>query len=46
MITNKLAKTLFKKIVLFAAGFLPVFLYFCASAIGAMKGYCDFHKQK
>jgi cytochrome c biogenesis protein CcdA len=46
MITDKLAKTIFTKMVLFAAGFLTVFLYFCALTIGAMKGYCDFHTQK
>ncbi|KAA6320785.1 hypothetical protein EZS27_029490 [termite gut metagenome] len=33
-------------IVLLAGGFLAVFLYFCALAIGATKGYCDFHVQK
>jgi hypothetical protein len=36
--TYKLAKTIFTKIVLLAGGFLAVFLYFCALAIGAMKG--------
>jgi hypothetical protein len=36
--TDKLAKTIFIKIVLLAAGFLAVFLYFCALAIGVMKG--------
>ncbi|KAA6344315.1 hypothetical protein EZS27_008051 [termite gut metagenome] len=38
MITDKLAKTIFTKIILFAGGFLAVFLYFCALAIGAVKG--------
>jgi hypothetical protein len=38
MITDKLAKTLFTKIVLLATGFLAVFLYFCALAIEAIKG--------
>jgi hypothetical protein len=38
MIADKLAKTIFTKIVLFAEGFLAVFLYFRALAIGAMKG--------
>jgi hypothetical protein len=46
MIADKWAKTILTKIVLLAGGFLAVFLYFCALAIGAMKGYCDFHIQK
>jgi hypothetical protein len=32
--TGKWVKTIFTKIVLFAAGFLAVFLYFCALAMG------------
>ncbi|KAA6326777.1 hypothetical protein EZS27_024164, partial [termite gut metagenome] len=46
MITDKLTKTIFTKIVLFATGFLAVFLYFCTLAIRAMEGYCDVHMQK
>jgi hypothetical protein len=38
MITDKLARAVFTKIVLFAGGLLAVFLYFCALAIGAMEG--------
>jgi hypothetical protein len=38
MITDKLPKTIFTKIVLLAGGFLAVFLYFWALAMGAMKG--------
>ncbi|KAA6315239.1 hypothetical protein EZS27_034272 [termite gut metagenome] len=41
LITDKLTKTIFTKIVLFAGGFLTVFLYFCTLAIEAMKAYCD-----
>ncbi|KAA6320543.1 hypothetical protein EZS27_029698 [termite gut metagenome] len=46
MIADKLAKTSFTKIILFAGGFPTVFLYFCALAIGAMEGYGDVHVQK
>jgi hypothetical protein len=46
MITDKLPKTSFTKIILFAGGFLAIFLYFCALAIRAMKGYCEVHIQK
>jgi hypothetical protein len=38
MITDKLAKTSFTKIVLLAASFLAIFLYFCALAIGSNGG--------
>jgi hypothetical protein len=38
MITDKLEKTIFTKIVLFATGFLAVFHYFWALAMRAMKG--------
>jgi hypothetical protein len=46
MITDKLTKTIFTKLVLCAGGFFAVFLYFCALAIRAMKGYGDSHIQK
>jgi hypothetical protein len=38
MIADKSARAAFTKIVLLAGGFLAVFLYLRASAIGAMKG--------
>jgi hypothetical protein len=46
MIADKLAGTVFTKIILFAGGFFAVFLYLRALAIGAMEGYGDFHMQK
>jgi hypothetical protein len=38
MITDKLAGTIFTKIVLFAGGLLAVVIYFCALPMGTRKG--------
>jgi hypothetical protein len=46
VVADKLSSAVVAIIILLPGGFPAVFLYFCALAIRAMKGYCDFHIQK